>query len=363
MTRTAVGDPRSNNFDGVRLVLALLVIWGHQDASKQYAADAAVMAFFVLSGLLVSTSWFADPNLWRFFLRRFLRIWPGLAFVVVVCAVAAYCFARGAMVDIERLASVFYLRNLWLHVFDWSFFAWNPSGMNGSIWTLPFEADLYGALALLGVLGRRVLLLVAPLVWIAALFSTPTSAVKSSLGEAWSLYFAGFFFAGVALSWARERVTPRVVLAAAAIGGAMMAFGFADAGRLMLIPAITASLGAQSWPVLRSLSRFGDLSYGAYVWAWPVQQVTRLWLPTTQPVWLQLLVVIPQVLACAFVSWHLAEKRALRLKPLAKGATSDHRWLQWFRPGSSATGPLLRKAFARASRAKREVADRHVRDE
>jgi len=363
MTPHEVAEHPSNNFDGVRLVLALLVIWGHQDASKQYAADAAVMAFFVLSGMLVSTSWFADPNPWRFFLRRFLRIWPGLAFVVVVCAAAAYYFAGGPMAEIERLASVFYLRNLWLHVFDWSFFAWNPSGMNGSIWTLPFEADLYGALALLGVLGRRVLLFAAPLVWIAALSGAPTSAVKSSLGEAWSLYFAGFFFAGVALSWCRGQATSRVLLAAAAVGGAMMAFGFVDAGRLVLIPAITASIGVQAWPVLRSLSRFGDLSYGAYVWAWPVQQVTRLWLPSTEPVWLQMFVVVPQVLACAFVSWHLVEKRALRLKPRAKDATGDHRWLQWIRPGSSATGPLISKVFTRTPRATREAADQGAEDE
>ena len=237
MTCAAGSEQRQNNFDGVRLLLALLVVWGHQDPNKQWAADAAVLAFFVLSGLLVSTSWFADPNPWRFFQRRLLRIWPALALVVMVCAIGVYIFASGGMADLERLASVFYLKNIWLSVFDWSFFAWNPSGMNGSIWTLPFEVDLYGALAIAGLLGRRALLVVAPLVWISAFGSAPQPAVKSSLGEAWSLYFTGFFFAGVTLASLSKRLMTRLMLGAAIVGGALIGFGFPDSGRLILIPA------------------------------------------------------------------------------------------------------------------------------
>ena len=63
----------------------------------------------------------------------------------------------------------------------------------------------------------------------------------------------------------------------------------------------------------------------AYVWAWPVQQVTRLWFPSSQPVRLQLLVVVPQVLFCAFVSWHVVEKRALRWKPRTPATGSTGR--------------------------------------
>ncbi len=307
----------ANNFDGLRLLLAMLVIWGHQDHGQQWAADAAVLSFFVLSGLLVSKSWFADPNLWRFSLRRFLRIWPGLAVVVIVCAGASYLFATGPWAAIQRLASVFYLRNLWLHIFDWSFFPWQPTGMNGSIWTLPFEVDLYGALAILGLLGRRFFFAVIPLVWVAAFFVRPVAGTPTQLGGAWSLYFAGFFFAGASLARWPQLLRPAVALAVAAVGVALLAFGQVDAGRLVLVPVATVSIGIRSWHVLRSLSRFGDLSYGAYIWAWPVQQVTRLWLPGELPVWVQLLVVIPQVLLVAFLSWHLVEKRALRKKPRA----------------------------------------------
>ena len=317
----------ANNFDGLRLLLALIVVWGHQDHSKQWAADAAVLSFFVLSGLLVSKSWFADPNPWRFFQRRFLRIWPGLALVVVVCAAAAYWFASGPWIRMERLASIVYLRNLWLHIFDWSFFA--NGRMNGSLWTLPFEVDLYGVLALLGLFGSRLFFAVAPLLWIAAFIATPITGAPSQLGQAWSLYFAGFFFAGACLARWPALLRPRIALIAAAVGIGLLAFGQVDAGRLVLIPVATVSIGSRSWTGLRSLSKFGDLSYGSYIWAWPIQQVTHLWLPASTPVWLQMMVVVPQVLIAASISWHVVEKRALRWKPRAAPTTPGAR--PWWR--------------------------------
>lgn len=293
----------------------MAVIWGHQDNAMQWIADSAVLCFFVVSGLLVSRSWFADPNLWRFFQRRFLRIWPGLALVVVVSAASAYYFSSGPWASMERLAAEFYLRNLLLSIFDWSFFPWRPVGMNGSLWTLPFEVDLYGALVLLGLFGRRFFFIGALATCAAAFLAIPINASQSSLGSAWSLYFAGFFFAGALLGawphWQRDWIVSLLVL----IGASMFALGQANAGRLILIPILVVAIGGRSWPVLRSLSRYGDLSYGTYIWAWPVHQVVRLWLPSTLPVWIQLAAVIPLTLACAFMSWHVVEKTALRMKP------------------------------------------------
>jgi peptidoglycan/LPS O-acetylase OafA/YrhL len=311
----AAGKRLSNNFDGLRLLLAFVVILGHQDHRRQWAADAAVLAFFVLSGLLISRSWFADPNVWRFVQRRFLRIWPALALVVLVCSAAIYVFASGPWAQMEQLASVFYLRNLWLNIFDWSFFPWRPPGMNGSVWTLPFEVDLYAALALIGLMGRRAFFVVALLVWVAAFFSVATVGSPTSVGSAWSLYFAGFFFGGALLGRWSKWLRPSVVLLAVGVGAALLACGWGVAGRLILIPAATVGIGMRSWPVLQSLSKFGDLSYGTYLWGWPVQQVTRLWLPADTGVWLQLLVVVPQVLILALISWHVVEKTALRRKP------------------------------------------------
>jgi peptidoglycan/LPS O-acetylase OafA/YrhL len=69
-------------------------------------------------------------------------------------------------------------------------------------------------------------------------------------------------------------------------------------------------------PVLRA-ARFGDLSYGLYIYGWPVEQ-TLLYASGGKLAWWQL---FPLALAItgviALASWHLVEKPALRRKPTA----------------------------------------------
>jgi peptidoglycan/LPS O-acetylase OafA/YrhL len=65
-------------------------------------------------------------------------------------------------------------------------------------------------------------------------------------------------------------------------------------------------------PGLNRISRYGDFSYGLYLYAFPVQQLVLYLFPLLRA----------PILACAlttslvaFLSWHLVEKPALRLKP------------------------------------------------
>ena len=74
-------------------------------------------------------------------------------------------------------------------------------------------------------------------------------------------------------------------------------------------------IGQRSWVGLRSAARFGDLSFGIYLWSYPVKQVTRLWLDPHLPMALQLAVVLAQAVAIAWLSYRLIEAPALRLKP------------------------------------------------
>ncbi|MFT8095014.1 acyltransferase family protein, partial [Salmonella enterica] len=66
---------RSNNFDALRLLAALLVIWSHQFAVMGLPGPQllhnepgalGVVIFFAISGYLVTLSWLADPHLGRF---------------------------------------------------------------------------------------------------------------------------------------------------------------------------------------------------------------------------------------------------------------------------------------------------------
>src|SRR5438445_6117084 len=104
---------RGNAFDLLRLMAALLVVFGHSWVLTGHedlltflgginAGDLGVGVFFLLSGYLVSASWLADPSLKRFAARRALRIYPAYALVVAVLALVV-----GPLVT--RLAPAAYL--------------------------------------------------------------------------------------------------------------------------------------------------------------------------------------------------------------------------------------------------------------
>jgi len=312
-----------NNFYALRLAAALLVVYGHQAADRTGTFGLRLVLFFAISGYLVSGSWRSDPHAGRFLIRRFLRVWPAYAAMVVVCALGSLLFPAPDMPDISRLASMFYLSNLWFAGFDWGFFHARNGFMNQSIWMMRYEVDIYLAFAAVAFLRPRWIPAIAAAVFIFALRAPETHSQPGGLLECWSLYFSGFFCFGVLL---REFPMLRrwgFVLAFGAAGVALLAAGERTAGLLLIIPPAAVWVGEQSWPVLRSASRHGDLSLGIFLWAWPVHQVTQLWMHPGTPLAMQLAIVGTQVLALAWISWHLVEAPALRIKPKKPSAEAS----------------------------------------
>src|SRR5262249_21336913 len=93
----------------------------------------------------------------------------------------------------------------------------------------------------------------------------------------------------------------------------------AAGGFILLFPmfggylVIYAALNRRWRPI--AAARFGDLSYGLYIYGWPVEQ-TLLYASDGRLAWWQLFpLALALSAALAFLSWHLVEKPALRLKP------------------------------------------------
>ena len=73
-----------NNFDAIRIVAAFTVLYSHQFALTGRPEPSffglhswgglAVIVFFVVSGFLVTGSWYNDPSVLRFGARRVLRL-------------------------------------------------------------------------------------------------------------------------------------------------------------------------------------------------------------------------------------------------------------------------------------------------
>ena len=79
-------------------------------------------------------------------------------------------------------------------------------------------------------------------------------------------------------------------------------------------PYVVFSISLGATPGVRQTGRWGDFSYGLYLYAFPVQQLV-VWGWPALPIAVSALVTLLAPLMAAFVPWDLVEKEALRPKP------------------------------------------------
>ncbi|MFO1253850.1 MAG: acyltransferase [Inhella sp.] len=293
-----------DHFALLRMVAATLVLYSHQHAltglpepgviGVHSFGGLGVVMFFAISGFLVAQSWQTDPHLLRFAWRRLLRIWPAFAVAVLLCVAVLgpllTPLAWGEYWHDPRTSDylknlVFCLRGALPLSFEGNSL---PFAINGSLWTIPLELQCYAVLAALGLAGalRRA--------WLVTLMAVALSVFYAGwqlrgewLVQRWSLvieqqYFIEFgaaFLIGVSLRlqwpWASRHL---LALSAGALALGVLAFaqGRPVLSFLLVVPLVTIVFGVQSWPVLRRFDRWGDLSFGTYLYAFPTQQ-TLIW--------------------------------------------------------------------------------------
>ena len=305
-----------NNFDALRLIAALMVVYGHEGLDGTGTGGLRLLMFFSISGYLIAGSWHADPDVRRFLLRRFLRLWPAYACCIVVCAALSALFPARDMPDISRMASMFYLKNLWFSTFDWGFFPFRDALMNRSLWMIAYEVDFYLAFVALAWLNGRLLPLWAGALVVAALVGARFDvSQQGGLLESWSLHFTGYFAFGVLLRVWPDLRRGKVLGAVVLCGLALLACDQRETGLLLLIPAAAVWIGNQSWPIFRSAARWGDLSLGIFLWAWPAGQLLKLWMPGSTPSLSRFAILVVLTLGLAWLSSRYIETPALRRKP------------------------------------------------
>jgi peptidoglycan/LPS O-acetylase OafA/YrhL len=85
--------------------------------------------------------------------------------------------------------------------------------------------------------------------------------------------------------------------------------------RFVFLPILVIGFGLQSTKFISSINeKIGDISYGIYIYGFPVQQ-TLMHYYKFSPTVLTLL-SIPITVVFAFASWHLIEKKALSFKKI-----------------------------------------------
>lgn len=295
---------KRNNFDALRLIGAFLVLISHQFAlsgrwEPRFIGDHSfgnlgVLIFFSISGFLVTSSWLMDPHILRFVARRTLRLAPALC------------------VSIPLTLTVILALGL-------SGFPENPRHLtNGSLWTIKYEIACYALLLVAGVATRRSSIVLA----MGILGCFIVSGMQT--GHAAFADFGLFFAAGSLLRaypYLRGLLPTLLFLV---VGCALVRMDQTKLGLAFVVPPLTIAIGLRSWPGLRDVSTFGDLSYGIYIYAWPVQQIEVALLGAQMPYLVLLSITLPMTLALAAASWHLVEKQALRFKPRRVPSRSGH---------------------------------------
>jgi peptidoglycan/LPS O-acetylase OafA/YrhL len=189
-----------------------------------------------------------------------------------------------------------------------------PLGVNGSLWSLRPELHAYVAVAVLGLAGvlasRRVASAVS--VVLVVLHVGAPGVVASVIGEAGPLLA---FLAGAMLLLWRDVVPWRWWILAILVAG----WAVLPAGNLTAVwTAVTFAygvlmLGYRTPGVGPRVLRGHDLSYGTYLYAFPVQQSVAALVPGISVAGM-IAISLPVTLALGFASWHLIESPALRLK-------------------------------------------------
>ncbi len=271
--------------------------------------------FFIISGYLITKSYDQSDSPRTYFLKRVFRILPAL----LICAATTSFIA--IVVTSHGIPTIGLLRDFMHYTAETTMladtagesfadirFVENDYGavFNGSLWSLRSEFLCYIAVMVLGVSG----MLTKRTAWIALGMCVVTHIfyMMGSLG-----WVAGFFAAGAVLYLSGHWFMRWPVLAISAmglIGGA--ALGYPTLAFMLFGSVLTIAAGLSRFQ-LPSVTRWGDLSYGIYLYGWPVQGTVAMIMQDQARPWSVFLIAVAIAAPIAFLSWHLVEKPSLRL--------------------------------------------------
>jgi peptidoglycan/LPS O-acetylase OafA/YrhL len=333
-------DSRKNALDSLRLVFSILVIFSHcwplalgpgnedplhlLSRSQVSFGYLSVDSFFIMSGFLITASALRSPSIGNYFQKRIARIFP--AYIVIsilaICVIAPLADSHWSVSLLHRLRNfvfdVVFLRGPYLK----NAFPSNPfSGpWNGSLWTIQCEFLCYIGLAfmlVIGVLRQRLLILLTLAVSLLAgffWFYHRNLDASQSMIDHWCR-LGPCYLAGVVFYLYRDRIRLSGRLAILAVVALFAALFIAPAWEVTFPIAgsyLIFVVAFQQWVKLPNLGRFGDFSYGTYLYAFPVQQLLVRYFPSLRSPWVLFMPSTFITLILAVMSWYLVERRFLR---------------------------------------------------
>ena len=154
----------SNNFDLMRLLLAVLVVFTHwniltgsnSDYFIFHLSGVAIDSFFVLSGYVVWSSWQRDPSVKNFYIKRFFRILPLYYLLILIQSIMFSFHNTFTLFDLLKyLAWNMIFLNFMAPTFGNILDEVGHQAINGSLWTLKNEVLFYLCVPVLAYIRNR----------------------------------------------------------------------------------------------------------------------------------------------------------------------------------------------------------------
>jgi peptidoglycan/LPS O-acetylase OafA/YrhL len=357
-------DADKNSFSLMRLIASVCVVFSHSylitngvhtlqplEALTGYPLGThSVNIFFAISGLLIAASFSRNPNVLTFLVTRFFRIYPALIISSIVVFILCLVFAGTQDFLSVFNSSVFsYFFKILIEFTGSSTLVGvfeklpSPNRINVPIWTLKYEIMCYLSFVFVMVIliKRKIVsdikistfFVVICLIWL-----LQGKAYNNSTSIDHIIRFSFLFWSGV-LCWNSRNfiiinVTGLIGLFFLTALTSYMKMSLTGPFCMITSTYLCFYCAQYKYGIVTRFTQKNDLSYGIYIYSWPVQQLIQMHDIGTTPITntlFTLIVVIP----LAFLSWNLVEKPSLKLKNsflTLLNACESFRNLDRFRP-------------------------------
>lgn len=347
-----------NNFDFFRFISACMVIVSHAflllksnfkepfallTHNSLYLGGLGVNFFFLISGFLIAKSFQGSKSVFDYLKKRFLRIYPAY-FVMIFLTL----FVLGPLVTTFSLPKYFLSASFFKYFLNFVMYLGFPTLpgvfvnnttefghiVNGSLWTLPLEVGCYLFVVVLGFLSifknRRLIFLFIFLGILSEIFVAQFNTICTSAGvhffpcikfvQLQGFRLCIFFLIGMMFYLYKDKIVLNKYIAMFSLFALffivnMNNFVLAYYSYFIFLPYLLM-YSVFNFKFLNNFGKYGDFSYGIYIYAWPVEQLLILFFGQYLNPYKLALSTFFATLILAILSWHLIEKRCLKLKNL-----------------------------------------------
>jgi peptidoglycan/LPS O-acetylase OafA/YrhL len=320
--------PKTNNFDFLRHFLAFSVVWHHfivlTGISYSFFvfdlinSNIAVKAFFVISGLLIWISANNTNTITAYTLKRLFRLYPALIFILFTSSVLTLVVYEQPFTEILQYFSWNSIFLNFMHPCIGNVFDSNElCAVNGALWTLKLEVSYYFFIGITVFFMKTYAYKLVVIFTIISVLIETCLLFIPYLNESYALLLSNqipfkfyYFGLGVIINNYHKSISTLNFLLAFFLG-LVGWFGFNI--EFFFLPLFVVSfvfLIAFRTPII-NMSRFGDLSYGLYIFHFPLIQlfVYNDWL--SGRFYIDFFIIISILLILSRISWLHIESKSI----------------------------------------------------